>query len=248
VLRNQPANSDQAQNARRAGGVTPRGIRWGRRGLGLVLVAICIYLCRAYLLRAASRFLVVEDVVAPADYALVLKGDRTVDGAAQIFREAVATHFLVIEEKPGRLQGLGVRPAFETAVRQALADRGLPPKQLTVIPARAFSDWDDARALAGWLDGRPGATVIVLCDRFRGRQVRHVFTKVLPPDIARRVHFVSVPQPSYDETNWWRHKQGLLDLFTAYVRLGYVWICGEDKEEWREWNPDAYEKALRQRS
>jgi hypothetical protein len=218
--------------------------RWGRRVLGFALVVVCVYLCRTYLLRAASGFLVVEDAVASTDYALVLKGDRTVDRAAQIFREGAPTQFLVIQRRPGRLQVLGVRPGFETAVRQALAARGVPRQKLTVIPAQAFSDWDDARALAGWLAGRPGATVTVLCDRFRGRQVRHVFTKVLPPDIARRLHFMSVPQPSYDETNWWRHKQGMLDLFTAYVRLGYVWICGEDKEEWREWNPDAYEKAL----
>ena len=34
-------------------------------------------------------------------------------------------------------------------------------------------------------------------------------------------------------------------MFRAGVGLGYVWLAGEDREEWRPWEPDSYEKSLR---
>jgi hypothetical protein len=65
------------------------------------------------------------------------------------------------------------------------------------------------------------------------------------PEEAARVHIRPVSHPEYDETNWWQHKEGSLDLFDSYVRLGYVWLCGEGTGRWHEWNAEEYESRLR---
>ena len=48
----------------------------------------------------------------------------------------------------------------------------------------------------------------------------------------------------YNETNWWQSKDGMVNWWNGCLKLGYVWLAGEDVEPEPAWDPDAYERAL----
>ena len=129
-------------------------------------------------------------------------------------------------------------------LRRNLEAEGVPEEAVTLLAGRATNDWDKARRLRKWLAEHPGATVTVLCDRFGSRRLCHIFARALGPDAAR-LRWWAPPERRFDENDWWRHKVGFLRLFSCAAGLGYVWLVGEDREEWRAWDPDSYEKSLR---
>jgi hypothetical protein len=157
----------------------------------------------------------------------------------------VSDQFLVVKRRPGRLERLDIRPAFQSLAKRELALRGIPVARVTAIGEAVVTDWDQSRVLSEWLAREPSASLIVLCDRFRGRKVRHILRAVLRDEEFRRVTTLAVPDLSYNESNWWRCRRGVLDLFSAYLQLGYVLCFGERTREWRRWDPDLYEKTLR---
>jgi hypothetical protein len=175
---------------------------------------------------------------------LLLDADRGPARAAGSYREGQAKGVLLIEEWPGRVVQMGVLPPREEVLRRTLEAEGVPEGAVQVLAGRAGSDWDRARRLGRWLAEHPGETVTVLCDRFGSRRLRHVFAATLGPEAAR-LRWWAAPDRRFDENDWWRHKEGALRLFSCAAGLGYVWLVGEDREEWRAWDPDSYEKGLR---
>jgi hypothetical protein len=242
--RNNVTHKDLAQPAQSQPGTHRRG-RWRRRLLAVGVACLILYLFRSYLLQSTARLLIVDEPAPEAACLLILDRDCSAR-AVQLFRDSPALRILVIETKPSRLQRLGIRPGFDEETRRDLVARGLPAPALSIIPGQARNDWDRARCLRDWLRRQEPTSVTVLCHRFHSRKIRTVFDRVLGPELRGRVHVTGVAESEYDETNWWRHKKGILDWFAAYTRLAYVWVCGEATEEWREWNPDDYERTLGQ--
>jgi hypothetical protein len=89
--------------------------------------------------------------------------------------------------------------------------------------------------------------VLVLCDRFAGRDLRFVVSQVTQPGEAQRVAFRSLPNHRYDETNWWRNRAGVRALAGAAFDLAYDALHGEDAPPVNEFDPDQYERELRGR-
>jgi len=84
----------------------------------------------------------------------------------------------------------------------------------------------------------------VYCARFDGRRLRYIFDAVLKPDAAGRVHVQAVSNSRYDETNWWKLKEGKLTVFASYVGMVHTWVEGDGSSEEVPWNPDQYEQKL----
>src|SRR5205823_5023052 len=103
--------------------------------------------------------------------------------------------------------------------------------------------WAVARGLHVWLADRPGERVTVLCDRFGSREWDAKFRAVLSREEYARVRLAALPDRRYDENDWWRHKEGRVALFNAYLGYGHAALYGEDAGGWREWDPDDYEKS-----
>jgi hypothetical protein len=215
-----------------------------RRGAIALAVLACLYLFRAPLLRSAASALAVDQPREATTALLLLNADRGPRRAAECYREGRAGSVLLIEEWPDRAVQMGVLPPREDVLRRNLEAEGVPEAAITVLAGRATSDWERARRLRKWLAEHPGATVTVLCDRFGSRRLCHIFAATLGPD-ATRLRWWAAADRRFDENDWWRHKEGFLRLFSAGAGLGYVWLVGEDREEWRAWDPDGYEKSLR---
>ncbi len=228
-------------------GQAPAGRRWRRRAVRLaavVAVLAGLYVFRAPLLRGAASALIVDQPPEATTAVLLLDADRGPQRAAERYHKGRAGRVLLIEEWPGRVVQLGVLPPREDVQRRNLEAEGVPGEAITLLKGRPKSDWDRARRLREWLAGHPGATVTVLCDRFGSRRLCRVFGVTLGAD-AGRLRWQAPADRRFDEGDWWRHKAGFLRVFSAGVGLGYVWLVGEDREEWRPWEPDQYEKNLR---
>src|SRR5262249_32153878 len=149
------------------------------------------------------------------------------------------------ERRPKRLERMGFVPTFESVSQRELALRGVRPESITVIPGKTRTDWERARCLRDWLAIQPTRRVLVLCDRFGARRLRYVLDKTLGPDCAGRVRLIGLSERSYDENDWWQHRSGAVHVFDAYLNLAYAWLCGEETEEWHEWDPEEFKQALR---
>jgi hypothetical protein len=228
-------------------GQAPAGGRWRRRALrGAVALAVLagLYLFRAPLLRSAASALIVDQPREATTALLLLDADRGPERAAESYREGRAGHVLLIEDWPGRVEQMGVLPPHVDVLQRNLEAEGVPDEAITVLKGRAKNDWDRARLLGAWLAAHPGATVTVLCDRFGSRRLCRVFGVTLGAEAAR-LRWWAQADRRFDENDWWRRKEGFLRAYSAGVGLGYVWLVGEDREEWRPWGPDQYEKNLR---
>ncbi len=230
--------------------IAPSAKRRARRALRFALIALvlatCLYWFRVPILRGVAAYLVIDEPSPAADYILILAGaDRRYDRAARLYHAGSASAILLMESRPGRLETMGFLPSFETLSQRELASRGVPAKSITVIPAKARTDWDRARSLRDWLRQQPDVRVLVFCDRFGGRKFRYIFDSVLGAEFAGRVGLLCLPERSYDENDWWQHREAIVDLFDAYVNLAYARLSGEDSEEWREWDPEEFKKTLR---
>src|SRR5262249_9630937 len=132
----------------------------------------------------------------------------------------------------------------EEVDRKALVKCGVPDAALQIIPCEARDDWQRVRALAIWLSEHRDVHAGVVSDRFAARRVRTICDRLLGPN-AKRVHVIPLADRRFDESDWWRQKDGQLQLFTEAVRLGYTLLAGERSAPWREWNADEYKVPVR---
>jgi hypothetical protein len=219
---------------------------WGRGLIVALVLGTCLYWFRAPILRSAAGYLVVDEPSAKADYILLLPGvDRRYDRAAQLYHAGSANSILLVDRCPKRLERMGFLPSFETVSQRELASRGVPANSITVIPGNTRTDWERARCLRDWLRQQPAVQILVFCDRFGGRKLRYILDKTLGAEYAGRVRLKGLPERSYDESDWWQHRAGTVQLFDAYLNLAYTRLCGEESEEWREWDPEEFKKTLR---
>jgi hypothetical protein len=237
AIMNAPSNSTSSHPRR----------RWRYSLLAAVLVVVCLYVLRGPLLRSVAGYLVLEEPLPGAvDYVLVQPyGDGRYERAAQLYHAGLARSILLVERRPSRLERMGLLTPFETLTQQALAARGVPASAITMIPGRVRTDWQRARCLRGWFEQQPPVRIVVLCDRFGGRKLRYVFDQVLGNAYADRVRVLCLPDRRHDESNWWRQRTAVVDIFDTYVRLAFTRLVGESNEEWREWDPKEYEQTLR---
>lgn len=220
--------------------VTPKPRRrWPKRLLVLAFVASACYLFRGPILRGAGAFLVSEKPVEPAEYVVLLDlvGGRHKE-AARLHATGDVPRVLLVERRPGRLQKLGVLPTHEATARRELRARGVPEDRVEVVPCDGFSDWQRARSLGQWLRAHLEVRLTALCTRFTSRRWGLLLERVLPAEDVARIRLHGVDPEGFDESNWWQHKAGVIEIFDGYLRYGYVKLAGEDAKEWREWDPD----------
>jgi hypothetical protein len=218
---------------------------WFRRLVALLAVLALGYACRGYLLKAAANFLVIDESVEGTDVVLVpeTRGCQ-LRAAGALLRASPALRALVIE-RPQGLTRLGLYPSEGTIARGHLSRHGVSVDRVTVLPSAGPTDWEALRAVRQWMEDHPRARLAILNGRFDNRRYRLLCRAVFEEKQLARVRLGAVPFEEYDETDWWRCKDGLKTLLCAYLRLAYVVLHGENSEEWRPWDPDRYEQSLR---
>jgi uncharacterized SAM-binding protein YcdF (DUF218 family) len=207
----------------------PEGQR-GRRLRRLLLIALAVallllYLGRDRVLFAAAHFLDVSETPAATDYVMVLGGNvqtRPFAAAALLHaglaRKAVVATILCSGDNLG-----GILPPEQEVIRSALVREGVSPDAVIILANPCASTFDEARALAEFLESQPPSSVTVVTSCQHTRRTRWIFRRVLGAS-ASQVHFLGVPQDGFDETNWWHFESGICTYLSEYAKLAFYLV------------------------
>jgi len=199
--------------------------RWRRLLIALLLGAVVLASCWAIhprLLRAAANWLDVGEQPRLAGYVMVLNGgeDTRPFAAAALVKARWARRALVAETASPPEVIDRILPPYHEINRQVLLKRGVPADDIVILPGAAATTYDEAVALAAFLQDRPGARVLVVTNDCHTRRSRWVFTRVLG-DRARQVSFVSAPTDEFSMDCWWQSQLGLQSIVTEYPKLAF---------------------------
>jgi hypothetical protein len=212
--------------------------KWPRRSLrlalaGLLLAAAAGWCLSGRILPQIARPLLAEEEIGRPDYLCIADDelDHVYDLAATIYRSS-RCQVLLTPTRRRRLIDIGVREKPEVVAARALRSRGVPPEAIVIL-ARGEG------TVTTWIGRHPSARVVLLCKRFRSAERRKALDAALGPALAARVVVRGVRDRRYDETNWWRSRLGMKELFYAYLGAG-------DAGTGDRYDADQYEKVFLQ--
>jgi len=191
----------------------------------LPVALLLLYASRDRVFFAAAHFLDVSETPAATDYVMVLGGNvqtRPFVAAellnAGLARKAVVATILCSGDNLG-----GTLPTEQEVIRSVLVHEGVSPDAVVILPNPCASTFDEACALAEFLEPKPGSTVTVVTSCQHTRRTRWIFRRVLGQR-APHVHFVGVPLDGFDETNWWQFESGLSTYLSEYAKLAFYLV------------------------
>jgi uncharacterized SAM-binding protein YcdF (DUF218 family) len=203
----------------------PRRTRWRRRLIRwgiLVGILTSLFLTRGWTLPAWGRWLDVSESPRPADYAYVLGGgtDSRPFVAAGLYKRGLVGTVLVPQTRPSPEAEDRVLLDDTEVVRRVLVARGVPADRVMTLPGVVNSTFDEAHALARFLDDHPDATVAAVTHDFHTRRARSVFRKALGPR-AGQVYFVATPLDRASADTWWHTETGFVTYLGETFKAGY---------------------------
>ena len=218
--------------------------RWVRRLAILAILAGGLFAARGSLLRGYAELLVVDESGKSADAISPASGEARLAVAARLYLAGDVSRILLGHGPKERVADLGLVPDRMTASRRKLADLGVPDAAITDTGRSDWDTYEGVRRIGVWLTDHPGATVQVTCDRFASRRLRLITDRVLGPDAARLV-VRPMPYRRYSDADWWRVDDGRREVVMQTLCLAYTLVAGERSAPRPDWDPDAYEAALR---
>jgi uncharacterized SAM-binding protein YcdF (DUF218 family) len=186
------------------------------------LLAVAVACCHRPLLVGTCRWLDVGAVPGCVDHVLVLPGEENTRPvvAACLVKSGLARDVLLPQTASSADVRDGITPPTAKIIESILRYRGIPDERIVRLEGRSRTTFDDARALAAYLADRPGEQVAVVTNSFHTRRARYIFGKVFGSR-AVNLHFVSAPNPGFDDESWWRRRCGLRFILAEYCKLGF---------------------------
>ncbi|MBI1748986.1 MAG: YdcF family protein [Acidobacteria bacterium] len=214
--------------ANRSGPGGSFSLRWdsrvGKWVVMLMAAAILMGLGYCALLRGVATFLVVEDVLAPAQAIVVLGGQlpfRAIAGA-NLYRAGWAPRVVLVRSAPQEAQHalmkLGMSTPEEWEVSHRILTRlGVPPSAI-LIPAQAVDGGtlEELQIAAGALDSA-NAPVILVTSKAHTRRARMTWHYVTGGQSQGIVH--AAPEDPFDPARWWQERQSVLVVVREYLGL-----------------------------
>lgn len=201
-------------------------MRRRRTILWLTLLAggglVGIYLGGESLLRGVGQWLDVGVAPEPADYVMPLGGDENIRpfAAAKLIRADKASKAIIADIRPTADAEAGLTPSTHTMMRRVLVHYGTAAEDIVTIGKACNSTYDEAQALAGFLEHRPTTRVIVITGHYHTRRTRWAFNRVLA-DRAGQVSFASAPAHTFRLSTWWQNEKGAELVVGEYLKLAY---------------------------
>ena len=190
-------------------------------GLVVLLIAFC-FVFRSPLLTGLANAWIVNEPVEKADAIVVLAGglEYRPFAAAKLYRQGTAPKILITQTElpPTAQMGLTV-PGFITT-RQIMLSNGVPAAALQIVGTNVNSTRDEALALKTWVTEHNAHSLIIPTDMFHTRRVRWIFSKALR-NTGTEVHVTAIAPPCYENTNWWKHEEGLIAFQNEVVKSLY---------------------------
>ncbi len=177
----------------------------------LILLALVglMYVGRHPLLRAAGRFLIVEDPAQASSAILMLSddnyfGDRAAR-AAELFHAGWAPRVVA--------SGRYLRPYMSIGelMQRDLTERGVPTEAVVVFKSRAENTREECTAVGQFLAERGWRRVLLVTSNYQTRRARYICERVLPSGTQLRVE--SARDSDYNPDSWWESRQGVKLFF-----------------------------------
>ena len=193
-------------------------------GACLALAVFC-FVFRAPLLTTLANAWVINDPLHKADAIVILGGglDSRPFGAAELYKQGLASRIIYMDVKFEPERRLGLGRSEPELTRQILLKSGVPESALTLIGRRVTSTQEEAGALRGLMQTSNVRNLIIATDLFHTRRVRWLLHKQLKP-WQPQIQLTPVYNPHYQLTNWWQHEEGLIAFQNEVVKMGYYWI------------------------
>jgi hypothetical protein len=215
-----------------------------------IVFCAAIWIFHPRLLRGLAD-IAITDRACPNAEGIVLYSDkagasrqRLYDAASESLRANPRRTILIVEPKPHVMEEYGILPMFSAESRRALASRGVAESSLQTLDGAASDVWQAMRLLGNWLQDHPGADAEFYVDRFQSGNMACIAGQVLEPSLAGRVHFHAIPERQFDETNWWKSRDGVKAFMFMYLALAYTRFHGEPEGFASTWNPVTYAREL----
>jgi hypothetical protein len=194
-------------------------------------VILLIVLFHRPLFRGMARITIVDQPATQGDYlwipaggGLPMSDTRYYDRVASLVEGLRQRRVLLVTPPRNRLVEMGVVPPFMAETLHQLDARGLGEESVTVVLRKHDDARPETSLLQEWLKAQPGTRVTVLCDQFGTRHSRLKLDRRLQPTEAMRVSVVALPDPRFDDRDWWRSRAGMRHFLFAWIRLLYALV------------------------
>jgi uncharacterized SAM-binding protein YcdF (DUF218 family) len=173
----------------------------------------------------------------PADVVMLLNGGENTRPfvAAALVRGGWARQVLLANTLDSPQVAAGVVLSDGELNGRVMQYCGLNPRQIVLLDGQAESTFDEARALAAYLEHGPSTRVLLVTDGYHTRRARWVFRRVLGIR-AEQLSVVSAPTDLFQNQRWWQTDAGFTAVSSEYLKLGlyhlrYGWtgyavVCG----------------------
>jgi hypothetical protein len=225
-----------------AEGPPRRRRKWGRWLVTLLILALVTH---PWWLQACGRLLVVEEPFERADVVIVQDGDHRFQRAAELFGSGRVSSIWVVRRNESYAEAARIVPAAYAIGCELLRAAGAAGEQIVVLPGSAREVEDAARIVRASLERSPGTDAVLLCDRFRSRNVRKIYEQILEDDLSQRVRVMGLARDDCDETNWWKSRTGWKEVLFGGLELGFTVLVGvEGPPTERSFDPDEFERQF----
>jgi uncharacterized SAM-binding protein YcdF (DUF218 family) len=200
--------------------------------LGILLVAFAVsWTARGWIMTTIGEWLDVGVSPQRADYAMILTGDENTRpfAAAALVRAGWVRQALASRVKP--LPGMADDDELSCNenIRRVMLKQGVPREKFITLPGAATTTFDEAQALAAFLETHADAKVLIVTNHYHTRRARWIFSQVLPSTVT--LSMISVPAESFELREWWKTENGWITVTSEYFKLvfygfryGYFWI------------------------
>jgi uncharacterized SAM-binding protein YcdF (DUF218 family) len=188
----------------------------------LTTAAAGCYSWRNSLLPAVARWLDVGDRPRPSDYVMILGGDQKFrpEVAAALVQEGLARQVLLAPALPSAGPEAAAPLPYHERMRSVLMHAGVAGNAILILDKPVASTYDEAAALAAFLQARPAARVTVVTSGYHTRRARWIFSQVLGPR-QNCVSFVSAPADWAQPDTWWQAGSGRETILWEYAKMAF---------------------------
>jgi uncharacterized SAM-binding protein YcdF (DUF218 family) len=189
------------------------------------VVAAMVYLSSEHVLAFFGRLLDASDSPDATDYVMVLGGGRQTRpfAAAALIKAHLAKKALVPTVRLSGDTADGIAPSEHEIIIKVLRNSGVPQQAIVQLPGDVSNTFEEAQALATFLETQPDCSVSVLTSNYHTRRASWVFRKVLG-ERSKQVRMVGVPTDGYSAATWWRFESGFVDYTQEYFKLAFYWM------------------------
>lgn len=202
----------------------------------LALIALCCLSAThdsEPILAGLCRWLDVGETPSCTDHVLLLPGEDSFRpvAAATMVKSGLAADVLIPQTTTTADMRDGLQPTTAELLKQVLQHRGIPPKKIVCLDSASQTTFDDACALAAFLENRPHDRVTVVTNAFHTRRARFIFRRVFG-DAAQRFQFVSAPNPGFTERTWWQNRSSANTVLSENLKLAFYVFRYSDPSIW----------------